>query len=60
MDELEQWKIQLQQWFYQGAEWFHQMPETQFYAAIAVVIITTFLLLSSNSVFPCVHIILPF
>lgn len=46
MDELEQWRIQLQQWSRQGAEWFHQMPETQLYAAIAVVFVTTFFLLS--------------
>ena len=60
MDELEQWRIQLQQWSRQGAEWFHQMPETQLYAAIAVVFVTTFFLLSSNSAFPCIRIILQF
>ena len=60
MDELEQWKIRSQQWFHQGAEWFQHMPEAQLYAAIAVVFITTFLLLSSNSTFAFVHIILPF
>lgn len=64
MDNLEQWRIQIQQWSQQwsrqAAEWFHQMPESQLYAAIAVVFVTTFFLLSRNSSFSFTSIILRF
>lgn len=46
-NQLEPWKNQLEQWLNQGVEYIKQIPPTQLYAAIAVLLFTTLLLLSS-------------
>ncbi len=46
--QLELWKTQLQQWLNQGFEHIHQIPPTQLYAAVAVLLFTTLLLLLST------------
>jgi hypothetical protein len=49
MEGIEQWKTEAQQWLQQGIEYAHQLPPTQLYAAVAVLLFTTLLLLTSNS-----------
>ncbi|XVF13698.1 hypothetical protein REPUB_Repub08aG0230200 [Reevesia pubescens] len=44
--QLEPWKNQLEQWLHQGIEYLNQIPPIQLYAAIAVLLISTLLLLS--------------
>ncbi|KAF9686710.1 hypothetical protein SADUNF_Sadunf02G0017500 [Salix dunnii] len=46
MEGLEQWKTEAQQWLRQGIEYAHQLPPTQLYAAVAVLLFTTLLLLT--------------
>ncbi|KAJ6684745.1 MULTI-COPPER OXIDASE [Salix purpurea] len=45
MEGIEQWKTEAQQWLRQGIEYAHQIPPTQLYAAVAVLLFTTLLLL---------------
>ncbi|XP_047322690.1 signal recognition particle receptor subunit beta-like [Impatiens glandulifera] len=42
---IEQWNVQLQQWLRQAQLFIRTLPPLQLYAAIAVVLLTTFLLL---------------
>ncbi|XVF52287.1 hypothetical protein PTKIN_Ptkin05aG0007000 [Pterospermum kingtungense] len=44
--QLEPWKDQLEQWLHQAIEYLNQIPPIQLYAAIAVLFISTLLLLS--------------
>ncbi|XP_022756720.1 signal recognition particle receptor subunit beta-like isoform X2 [Durio zibethinus] len=44
--QLEPWKNQLEQWLHQPIEYLNQIPPIQLYAAIAVLLISTLLLLS--------------
>lgn len=44
-NQLEPWKNQLEQWLNQGIEYIQQIPPTQLYAAIAVLLFTTLLIL---------------
>lgn len=46
MEGIEQWKTEAQQWLQQGIEYAHQIPRTQLYAAVAVLLFTTLLLLT--------------
>lgn len=46
MEGIEQWKTEAQQWLQQGIEYAHQIPPTQLYAAVAVLLFTTLLLLT--------------
>lgn len=41
----EQWKKQAEQWSSHALQYFHQAPPEQIYAAIAVLLFTSFLLL---------------
>ncbi|XP_022737983.1 signal recognition particle receptor subunit beta-like isoform X2 [Durio zibethinus] len=43
--QLEPWKNQLEQWLHQAIEYLNQIPPIQLYAAIAVLLISTLLLL---------------
>ncbi|KAE8023490.1 hypothetical protein FH972_009179 [Carpinus fangiana] len=43
--QLEPWKTQLEQWLNQVIEHIHQIPPTQLYAAVAVLLFTTLVLL---------------
>ncbi|XWS38805.1 hypothetical protein CRYUN_Cryun19dG0161900 [Craigia yunnanensis] len=44
--QMELWKKQLEQWLHQAIEYLNQIPPIQLYAAIAVLLISTLLLLS--------------
>lgn len=56
MEGIEQWKTEAQQWLRQGIEYAHQIPPTQLYAAVAVLLFTTLLLLISNLLHPFAHV----
>ncbi|GLT86479.1 hypothetical protein SLE2022_046180 [Rubroshorea leprosula] len=45
-EQVEVWRNQLEQWLHQAIEYSHQIPPTQLYIAIAVLVVTTLLLLS--------------
>ena len=51
-DGLEQLKHQIQEWLQEAEKLIHQIPQTQLYAAIGAVLLTTFLLLLGNSAPP--------
>ncbi|EOY25235.1 Signal recognition particle receptor subunit beta isoform 3 [Theobroma cacao] len=44
--QLEPWKNQLEQWLHQAIEFLNQIPPIQLYAAVAVLLVSTLLLLS--------------
>lgn len=44
-EQAEQWKKQAEQWSSHALQYFHQVPPEQIYAAIAVLLFTSFLLL---------------
>ncbi|XVF11121.1 hypothetical protein REPUB_Repub07fG0241800 [Reevesia pubescens] len=44
--QFEPWKNQLEQWLHQAIQYLNQIPPIQLYAAIAVLLISTFLLFS--------------
>ncbi|KAJ7975525.1 Signal recognition particle receptor subunit beta [Quillaja saponaria] len=46
MEAIDQWKEQLNYWWHQGIEFLNQIPPAQLYAAVAVLLLTTFLLIS--------------
>ncbi|KAJ8750383.1 hypothetical protein K2173_014298 [Erythroxylum novogranatense] len=46
MEGIEQWKNEAQRWLQQGIEYAQRIPPTQLYAAIAVSLFTTLLLLT--------------
>lgn len=46
---LRHWRIQAEEWLHHGIVYIHQIPPTQLYAAIAVLLLTTLMLLSSKS-----------
>lgn len=43
---LQHWRIQAEEWLHHGIVYIHQIPPTQLYAAIAVLLLTTLMLLS--------------
>lgn len=47
--QAEQLKVQMEQWLEQGLEFVHQIPPIQLYVGVGVLLLTTLLLLLSES-----------